>query len=129
MILHIDYNSNIPIYLQLRNEIVRGIGNGDIKNGELLPTVRSLANDLQVNTMTVSKAYALLKQEGFISTDRRLGARVLPVCFTNLQDQMKLEDDLSLIASEAIIKGMKKEDFLTVCQKIVNGIVYQAVEK
>lgn len=129
MILHIDYNSNIPIYLQLRNEIVRGIGNGDIKNGELLPTVRSLANDLQVNTMTVSKAYALLKQEGFISTDRRLGARVFPVCFTNLQDQMKLEDDLSLIASEAIIKGMKKEDFLAVCQKIVNGIVYQAVEK
>ena len=66
MIIEIDYESETPIYLQLRNEIVRGIGSGQFKYGENLPTVRTLANDLQVNTMTVSKAYNLLKQEGYV---------------------------------------------------------------
>lgn len=61
MIINLDYTSEIPIYLQLRNEIVKGIANGQFKYGESLPTVRTLAQDLQVNNMTVNKAYGLLK--------------------------------------------------------------------
>lgn len=79
MIIEIDYESETPIYLQLRNEIVRGIGSGQFKYGENLPTVRTLANDLQVNTMTVSKAYNLLKQEGYIVTDRRKGLKFIHI--------------------------------------------------
>ena len=56
MIINLDYTSEIPIYLQLRNEIVKGIANGQFKYGESLPTVRTLAQDLQVNNMTVNKA-------------------------------------------------------------------------
>ena len=76
MIIKINMQSEIPIYLQLRNEIVRGIARGEFAVGESLPTVRQLAADLGVNTMTVSKAYQALKAEGFLETDRRHGATV-----------------------------------------------------
>ena len=56
MIISLDYRSDIPIYLQIRNEIVKGIGTGGLKFGEQLPTVRSLAADTGVNAMTVNKA-------------------------------------------------------------------------
>ena len=78
MVLKIDMSGEIPIYIQLRNEIVKGIGRGELSPGENLPTVRQLASELGVNTMTVSKAYQLLKSEGFIETDRRKGAVVKP---------------------------------------------------
>ena len=56
MIIKINMQSEIPIYLQLRNEIVKGIGRGEFEPGESLPTVRQMATDLGINTMTVSKA-------------------------------------------------------------------------
>lgn len=72
MIIKINTLSQIPLYLQLRNQIVKGIGKGELTEGESLPTVRQMAADLGINTMTVSKAYQLLKNEGFLYTDRRL---------------------------------------------------------
>ena len=63
MVLKIDMSGAIPIYVQIRNEIVKGIGKGDVSAGENLPTVRQLASELGINTMTVSKAYQLLKSE------------------------------------------------------------------
>ena len=74
MIIRIDELSDIPIYLQLRNQIVMGISSGELKAGEKLPTVRDLALEMGINTMTVSKAYQLLKTEGYIMTDRKNGA-------------------------------------------------------
>ena len=76
MIIKINTKSETPIYLQLRNEVVKGIGKGEFEIGESLPTVRQMAMELGVNTMTVSKAYQLLKTEGFIETDRRKGTVV-----------------------------------------------------
>lgn len=76
MIIELDMNSSTPIYVQLRNQIVMGIGRGELKLGESLPTVRQLAQDIGVNTMTVNKAYQILKTEGYIKIDRRHGAIV-----------------------------------------------------
>ena len=79
MILKLDMSGDIPIYVQLRNQIVLGIGRGALRVGEKLPTVRQLAGDAGINTMTVNKAYQVLKAEGFIEIDRRHGAVVRPV--------------------------------------------------
>lgn len=76
MIIKINMQSEVPIYLQLRNEIVKGIGRGEFEPGESLPTVRQMATNLGINTMTVSKAYQLLKTEGFLETDRRKGTTI-----------------------------------------------------
>ena len=64
MIISINEMSEIPIYQQIRNHIVQGISDGRLSPGEQLPTVRGLAEEIGINSMTVNKAYSLLKQEG-----------------------------------------------------------------
>lgn len=77
MLLRLDFSSQVPIYRQIRDQIVVGIGLGESSpRGEKLPAIRALAEQSGVNMMTVSKAYSLLKQEGFITTDRRGGTVV-----------------------------------------------------
>lgn len=120
MILQVDMSSEIPIYIQLRNEIVKGIGRGELSAGENLPTVRQLASDLGVNTMTVSKAYQLLKSEGFIETDRRKGAVVKPCMFAGESTpdvyRERLGDELELLSAEAKLRGMNREEFISLCE-------------
>ena len=124
MIIELNYTSDTPIYLQLRNEIIKGIASGQFKYGEALPTVRTLAKELQVNNMTVNKAYSLLKQEGYICIDRRHGAKVQPTIDNSYEHQEKLVNELELLASEAIVKGMDKEAFIDTCKKLLQSINY-----
>lgn len=70
MLLCLDYESEIPLYLKIRNQIVVGIASGELEVGEKLPPIRTLAEDLGINMMTVSKAYQLLKREGHIYGDK-----------------------------------------------------------
>ena len=118
MILSLDTSSSVPIYVQLRNKIVTGIGKGQLKVGESLPTVRQLARDAGVNTMTVNKTYQILKMEGFIEIDRRKGATICPIKKQDGIFREKLEAELELLSAEACLKGMKKEEFLRLCDSI-----------
>ena len=111
MIIELDMNSSTPIYVQLRNQIVMGIGRGELKLGESLPTVRQLAQDIGVNTMTVNKAYQILKTEGYIKIDRRHGAIVSDNIDMDIVFREKLENELELLLAEAAINGMDKRDF------------------
>lgn len=118
MIIELDMNSSTPIYVQLRNKIVMGIGRGELKLGESLPTVRQLAQDIGVNTMTVNKAYQILKTEGYIKIDRRHGAIVSDNIDMDIVFREKLENELELLLAEAAINGMDKNDFLSMCNEI-----------
>ena len=119
MLIRLDMASATPIYVQLRNQIVMGIGTGALKVGEKLPTVRQMAADAGVNTMTVNKTYQLLKAEGFIEIDRRRGAVVNPV-----EDTAGgfLEGELALLGAEAKIKGMNEQEFLQLCETIFENL-------
>ncbi len=64
MIYKIDTTKDTPIYIQIRNMFVNLIAYGELKRGDPIPSVRSLASDLNLNAMTVQKAYTLLKDEG-----------------------------------------------------------------
>ncbi len=118
MIIELDMNSSTPIYVQLRNQIVMGIGRGELKLGESLPTVRQLAQDIGINTMTVNKAYQILKTEGYIKIDRRHGAIVSDNIDMDIVFREKLENELELLLAEAAINGMDKNDFLSMCNEI-----------
>lgn len=122
MLIQLNNGSEIPIYVQLRNQIVTGIGRGDLKEGERLPTVRQLAQDAEVNTMTVNKAYQLLKTEGFITIDRRRGATVSPVQQSDRRYREKLEAELELLSAEARMKGMEQTEFLELCERVFVGM-------
>ena len=118
MIISLDTSSDVPIYVQLRNQIVTGIGKGELCVGERLPSVRQMAADAGINTMTVNKTYQILKAEGFIEIDRRKGARILPVQQTEQRYREKLESELELLSAEACLKGMKKDEFLNICEQM-----------
>lgn len=122
MIIELDMNSSTPIYVQLRNQIVMGIGRGELKLGESLPTVRQLAQDIGVNTMTVNKAYQILKTEGYIKIDRRHGAIVSDNIDMDIVFREKLENELELLLAEAAINGMDKRDILSMCNEIYSKI-------
>ena len=122
MIIELDMTSEIPIYVQLRNRIVMGIGYGELKRGEGLPTVRQMAEDIGVNTMTVNKAYNILKREGYIEIDRRHGAKVNPKIGLDLEYKEKLEDELELLIAESGIKGMKKSEFINMCSELFDNM-------
>lgn len=122
MIIELYMNSSTPIYVQLRNQIVMEIGRGELKLGESLPTVRQLAQDIGVNTMTVNKAYQILKTEGYIKIDRRHGAIVSDNIDMDIVFREKLENELELLLAEAAINGMDKRDFLSMCNEIYSKI-------
>ncbi|HHV65379.1 MAG TPA: GntR family transcriptional regulator [Peptococcaceae bacterium] len=110
MLLRIDMASDIPIYQQIRNQIVFAVAKGDLKPGDALPTVRQLANDIGVNPMTVNKAYALLKKEGIIIIDRRHGAQISDCGKDGVVFDRDFDQRMELLLSEARMKGASKEE-------------------
>jgi DNA-binding transcriptional regulator YhcF (GntR family) len=74
----VDRESPEPVYSQIARQIREGIVGGQLRAGEALPAVRSLAQDLGVNLNTVARAYRLLELDGFVRIRDRSGAEVVP---------------------------------------------------
>ncbi|MFC0216394.1 GntR family transcriptional regulator [Paenibacillus chartarius] len=126
MVITLQLDSSTPLYEQLRNQIVIGIATGELKPEEKLPTVRQLADDLGINTMTVNKAYALLKQEGYIVIDRRHGAKVrIPTLPASSDPSPQIEEQLQLIIAQATIQGVDQSRFQAICSQIFAKMVYR----
>ena len=104
MIIVLQDGSEIPVFKQIRNQIVMGISDGRLAPGEKLPTVRGLAEEIGINSMTVNKAYQLLKQEGYIVTDRRNGVRVREEIEQTSGLTTEAEQELARLVSEAKIR-------------------------
>lgn len=76
MQMQIDFRSGQPIYIQIVEQIRRMVANGELKQGDQLPTVRQLATELRVNFNTVARAYRLLDEAGLISTQQGRGTYI-----------------------------------------------------
>jgi GntR family transcriptional regulator len=71
--ISVDPCSEVPIYVQIKNQIRLRVDRGELKHGEQLPTVRELALALNINANTVSRVYADLEREGYLSRRRGVG--------------------------------------------------------
>lgn len=109
MVIEIDFNSEEAIYLQLRNQIILGIATSRYKEGDVLPSVRTLADEIGINMHTVNKAYNVLKQEGFVKVDRRKGA-VIALDIDKLRAMEEIDKDLRVILAKASCKGITKDE-------------------
>ena len=103
--IQIDFNSDEAIYIQLRNQIILGIATSRIQEGDTLPSVRQLADNIGINMHTVNKAYSVLRQEGLLSIDRRKGA-VISIDADKLYAMQELREDLQVILAKAVCKNI-----------------------
>jgi GntR family transcriptional regulator len=74
--IHLNLKSKIPIYVQIRDQLRLMIATSELKEGDQMPPVRDLANELLINPNTVAKAYHELEREGYIHTMRGMGTFV-----------------------------------------------------
>lgn len=109
MLIEIDFNSDEAIYIQLRNRIIMGIATAEIQEGDSLPSVRQLAENIGINMHTVNKAYTVLKQEGFIQLDRRRGA-VIAVDIDKLQALEDMKQQLRIVLAKGRCKNISREE-------------------
>ena len=114
--ININTTSDVPIYTQIRNDIIREIASGNLQNGDELPSVRQFANDLGINPMTISKAYNILKDEKIIVIDRRVGAKI---CVDEDYSRNSFEDEMKLLLMEAKIRGKSQKDIKNIVEEII----------
>lgn len=114
MILNIiiSNNSDIPIYQQLKNQIKEAILVGEIKDGELLPSIRNLANETRVSVLTTRRAYDELESEGFIKTVQGKGSYAISDNMELLKETRLRQVEEKLLEAYQIGKaiGVTKED-------------------
>ena len=119
MLITIDFASDTPIYTQLRDQIVVGIARGVLAPGEALPSVRQMAANIGVHAHTVNKAYATLRDEGFVVIDRRSGCRVandISRADNHFMDTLRAK--LLPIVASAVGRHMTMEEFKVLCEEI-----------
>lgn len=109
MIVEIDFNSEEALYIQLINQIIIGIATDQIREGDTLPSVRQLADNIGINMHTVNKAYSVLKQEGFLRVDRRRGA-VIALDTDKMRTISEMRWDLSVILARGVCKNVSREE-------------------
>ncbi len=122
MIVSIDFKSDEAIYMQLRNQIIYGIAKDTIREGDSLPSVRQLAEDIGINMHTVNKAYAVLKNEGFLKLDRRYGA-IIAIDIDKIQAIEDMKDEMRVILAKAICKDVTEEEAHAIIHEIYNDFL------
>ena len=116
----ISNQSELPIYAQIREQIKEQILNGQIKEGEILPSIRSLAKDVGVSVITTTRAYNDLEQEGFIATMQGKGSVVLSSNNKILKEQfiMRIEEGIETAVESAKQIGMTKEEIIAIIDSV-----------
>lgn len=117
MLIKIDFNSEEAIYMQLRNQIVFGIATAQIREGDSLPSVRQMAEEIGINMHTVNKAYAVLREEGLIQLDRRRGA-VIAIDLNKMQALEDMKSQLRVVLAKGRCKNITKEDVYVLVNEI-----------
>lgn len=109
MYITIDFNSDEAIYVQLCNHIIMQIATNEIKEGDNLPSVRELADTIGINMHTVNKAYSILRQEGYLTLDRRKGA-VINLNPDKLKAMNELTKTMKVLMAQAVCKDVTRDE-------------------
>ena len=117
MVIRIDQSDEVPIYLQIRDQIIEGIARGELSSGDSLPSVRQLAADLGINLHTVNKAYAVLRDEGYVAMRGRKGAFIANAQSIGAPSHQTIDDERMAIEHRA--RGGTPESFMAIAKSQV----------
>ena len=114
----ISNNSSVPIYEQIKQTIINQILSGELEENENLPSIRSLANDIRINVMTIKKAYDELEQEGYIITRQGKGSFVAPKNLDFIKKQKEIEEHIFKIIELATMCSIEKSEIIDLFEYI-----------
>ena len=119
----LNHSSMVPIYEQLMEQIKSEIINTALKEGEALPSVRSLAGELRISALTVKKAYDKLEGEGFVTTIHGKGTYVTAANKDLLLEEQRKEIERSLeqTIAKARRSGISDEEIKTMIHLLLEG--------
>ena len=119
----INSSSMVPIYEQIVDQVKALIRNGELKEQEILPSVRTLSKDLKISALTVKKAYDSLEEEGFAVTIHGKGTYVAAVNAQLLLEEQKkeLEADLEMAVQKGRRYGISDDDIRSLFDLILEG--------
>ena len=108
----ITNSSSIPIFEQIENAIKEAIFSNELKEGEMLPSVRSLANDLKISFLTVKRAYDELEKAGFIKTVQGKGSYVSPKNLDLIKEEKlkEVQDYIEKFYEVSKLSNISKEE-------------------
>jgi len=114
VIILIDNKSGEPIYNQIYAQIRRQIISGELKENELLPSIRGLAKDLRISFLTTKRAYDELERDGFIYTVQGKGCYVAPKNVELIREEnlKKIEEHIEQIAQLSALGGISKAEVM-----------------
>lgn len=122
MIIKIEPESEVAIYVQLKNQIIEGIAKGELKPRDTLPSVRALAADLSVNMHTVNKSYHELEKKGIIRIVPKSGAIINQFSKIDEQTNERLYNEMKPLVAEALVLGMSKVEIDNLFKKIIKEL-------
>ncbi len=118
----IQNTSKEPIYEQIEEQIKEAILCDELKEGELLPSIRQLAKDLKISVITTTRAYFELEQEGFIALQQGRGCFVLPKNSEIVREQLlsKIEDSFTAAVNAARAAKLSREELIKILDFILS---------
>lgn len=124
MFIEIEPQSAVPIYLQLANQIMEGVANGQLPPGSPLPSGRAFAADLGMNMHTVNKAYHYLEEKKMIEIIPKKGVFIHSNALRKATEEEKqhIEQELRPILAEAICLQLEKEEMEKMIERTIRNI-------
>ena len=116
----ITNSSGLPIFEQIENAIKEAIFSNELKEGEMLPSVRSLANELKISFLTVKRAYDELEKAGFIKTVQGKGSYVAPKNLDLIKEEKlkEIQGYIEKIYEVSKISNISKEEVIELFKMI-----------
>lgn len=122
MLLTLDLDSEVPIYQQIRDRIVEAVADGELTEGDALPSTRQLGTDLGINFHTVNKAYDLLRQQGVIRINRKSGAVIRRDARSGPPEPGfadEWQERLRTLLAEAVVHGVDGDEVTRRCGAVL----------
>ena len=119
----ISNNSSIPIYEQIKIAIKQAIFSNELKEEDMLPSVRNVANDLKISFLTVKRAYDELEQEGYIKTVQGKGSFVAPKNLELIKEEKlkEIQDHIEKIYDISKVSNISEEEIKELFKMIFEG--------
>ena len=122
MLIVVDHNSRIPIYEQIKTQIIALINSGVLAPSDKLPSLRALASDLSLNFNTIKKVFALLEADGVIESRQGAGFFVTTGAVENKNVLAKAEDELRLTLTRIRDAGLSEEAAMRILSEIYKKV-------